>query len=149
MPGWPKDYRKPLFTDKTASQVELARLLKSAERGETELADPYAEHRQTPLADQVRNAAASGRLRQGEPLPSLRPLAEELRINRNTIAKAYSGLSDPEILELDRWIRANTLACLVLSRRGWSGGSKAGFLATSSSMRSRAGATPPTPRIIR
>jgi GntR family transcriptional regulator len=51
------------------------------------------------LADQIRYAAASGRLRPGEPLPSLRPLAEELRINRNTIAKAYSELEMQGIIE--------------------------------------------------
>ncbi len=51
------------------------------------------------LADQIRYAAASGRLRPGEPLPSLRPLAEELRINRNTIAKAYAELENQGILE--------------------------------------------------
>ncbi len=51
------------------------------------------------LADQVRYAAASGRLRPGDPLPSLRPLAEELRINRNTIAKAYSELETQGIIE--------------------------------------------------
>jgi GntR family transcriptional regulator len=51
------------------------------------------------LADQIRYAAASGRLRPGEPLPSLRPLAEELRINRNTIAKAYSELEAQGIIE--------------------------------------------------
>ncbi len=51
------------------------------------------------LADQVRYAAASGRLRPGEPLPSLRPLAEELRINRNTIAKAYAELESQGIIE--------------------------------------------------
>src|SRR5207237_7434382 len=51
------------------------------------------------LADQVRYAAASGRLRPGEPLPSLRPLAEELRLNRNTIAKAYSELEAQGIIE--------------------------------------------------
>ena len=51
------------------------------------------------LADQIRYAAASGRLRAGEPLPSLRPLAEELRINRNTIAKAYSELEGQGIIE--------------------------------------------------
>jgi GntR family transcriptional regulator len=51
------------------------------------------------LADQVRYAAASGRLRPGDPLPSLRPLAEELRINRNTIAKAYSELEAQGIIE--------------------------------------------------
>ncbi len=51
------------------------------------------------LADQVRYEAASGRLRPGDPLPSLRPLAEELRINRNTIAKAYSELETQGIIE--------------------------------------------------
>ena len=51
------------------------------------------------LADQVRYGAASGRLRPGEPLPSLRPLAEELRINRNTIAKAYAELEAQGIIE--------------------------------------------------
>src|SRR5215467_14941861 len=51
------------------------------------------------LADQIRYAAAAGRLRPGEPLPSLRPLAEELRINRNTIAKAYAQLESQGIIE--------------------------------------------------
>jgi GntR family transcriptional regulator len=51
------------------------------------------------LADQVRYAAASGRLRPGDPLPALRPLAEELRINRNTIAKAYAELENQGIIE--------------------------------------------------
>ena len=51
------------------------------------------------LADQLRYAAASGRLRPGEPLPSLRPLAEELRINRNTIAKAYAELEGQGLIE--------------------------------------------------
>src|SRR5947207_4276016 len=51
------------------------------------------------LADQIRYAAASGRLRPGEPLPALRPLAEELRINRNTIAKAYTELESQGIIE--------------------------------------------------
>ena len=51
------------------------------------------------LADQIRYAAASGRLRSGEALPSLRPLAEELRINRNTIAKAYAELEGQGIIE--------------------------------------------------
>jgi GntR family transcriptional regulator len=51
------------------------------------------------LADQVRYAAASGKLRPGDPLPALRPLAEELRINRNTIAKAYAELDTQGIIE--------------------------------------------------
>ena len=51
------------------------------------------------LADQIRYAAASGRLRPGDPLPSLRPLAEELRINRNTIARAYAELEAQGLIE--------------------------------------------------
>jgi GntR family transcriptional regulator len=51
------------------------------------------------LVDQVRYAAASGALRPGEPLPSIRPLAEELRVNRNTIAKAYSELESQGVIE--------------------------------------------------
>jgi GntR family transcriptional regulator len=50
------------------------------------------------LVDQVRYAAASGALRPGEPLPSIRPLAEELRVNRNTIAKAYAELENQGII---------------------------------------------------
>ena len=51
------------------------------------------------LADQIRYAAASGRLKPDEPLPALRPLAEELRINRNTIAKAYAELESQGLIE--------------------------------------------------
>jgi len=51
------------------------------------------------LVDQVRYAAASGVLRPGESLPGIRPLAEELRVNRNTIAKAYAELEGQGVIE--------------------------------------------------
>jgi GntR family transcriptional regulator len=51
------------------------------------------------LVDQIRYAAAAGSLRPGEPLPSIRPLAEELRVNRNTIAKAYAELESQGVIE--------------------------------------------------
>lgn len=51
------------------------------------------------LADQVKTAAASGALRAGESLPSIRPLAEELRVNRNTVAKAYAELEAQGVIE--------------------------------------------------
>ena len=35
----------------------------------------------------------------GEPLPSIRPLAEELRVNRNTVAKAYAELESQGVIE--------------------------------------------------
>jgi GntR family transcriptional regulator len=52
------------------------------------------------LVDQVRYAAASGALRSGDLLPSIRPLAEELRVNRNTIAKAYTELESQGVIEI-------------------------------------------------
>jgi GntR family transcriptional regulator len=51
------------------------------------------------LVDQVRAAAASGALQPGDALPSIRPVAEELRVNRNTVAKAYSELESQGVIE--------------------------------------------------
>ena len=51
------------------------------------------------VVDQIKAAAASGALRPGEPLPSIRPLAEQLRINRNTVAKAYTELEGQGVIE--------------------------------------------------
>jgi len=51
------------------------------------------------VVDQVKAAAASGTLQCGEALPSIRPLAEELRVNRNTIAKAYTELESQGVIE--------------------------------------------------
>jgi GntR family transcriptional regulator len=51
------------------------------------------------LVDQVRYAAAAGGLRVGDALPSVRQLAEELRVNRNTVAKAYAELESQGVIE--------------------------------------------------
>src|SRR5580692_1894359 len=51
------------------------------------------------LVEQVRFAAASGAITPGEALPSIRPLAEELRLNRNTVAKAYAELESLGVIE--------------------------------------------------
>lgn len=45
------------------------------------------------IVDQVRLAVATHQLRTGDALPSVRALAEQLIINPNTVAKAYSELS--------------------------------------------------------
>jgi GntR family transcriptional regulator len=73
------------------------------------------------LVDQVKNAAASGAMKPGEPLPSIRPLAEELRVNRNTIAKAYSELETQGVIETivgkGCFLRANNSPLKKVARR--------------------------------
>ena len=51
------------------------------------------------LVEQVKVGTASGALRPGDALPSIRPLAEDLRVNRNTIAKAYAELERQGVIE--------------------------------------------------
>jgi len=51
------------------------------------------------VVDQIKSMAASGALRPGESLPSIRPLAEDLRLNRNTVAKAYAELESLGVIE--------------------------------------------------
>jgi GntR family transcriptional regulator len=51
------------------------------------------------VVDQIKAAAAAGTLQPGEILPSIRPLAEELRVNRNTVAKAYTELESQGVIE--------------------------------------------------
>jgi GntR family transcriptional regulator len=52
------------------------------------------------IVEQVKYAAAAGTLRPGDQLPSIRDLAERLRVNRNTIAKAYGELEHEGVVEL-------------------------------------------------
>ncbi|HWI65472.1 MAG TPA: GntR family transcriptional regulator [Symbiobacteriaceae bacterium] len=54
------------------------------------------------LVDQVRQAVASGVLRAGDRLPSVRDLAIELAVNPNTIAKAYQELERESVIETPR-----------------------------------------------
>ncbi len=52
------------------------------------------------LMEQVKHAIETGALRQGEQLPGIRPLAEQLVINPNTVAKAYRELEHAGVIEL-------------------------------------------------
>src|SRR6185436_4709965 len=52
------------------------------------------------LMEQVKHAIETGALRPGEQLPGIRPLAEELVINPNTVAKVYRELEHEGIIEL-------------------------------------------------
>ena len=52
------------------------------------------------LMEQVKHGIETGALRPGEQLPGIRPLAEQLVINPNTVAKAYRELEHEGIIEL-------------------------------------------------
>ena len=52
------------------------------------------------LMEQVKHSVETGALRPGEQLPGIRPLAEELVINPNTVAKAYRELEHEGVIEL-------------------------------------------------
>ena len=52
------------------------------------------------LMEQVKHAIETGALRPGEQLPGIRPLAEELVVNPNTIAKVYRELEHEGVIEL-------------------------------------------------
>ncbi len=62
----------------------------------------------TPLYAQleraIRVAIATGRLRVGDKLPTVRQLAVDLRINANTVAKVYGELERTGLLETRRGV---------------------------------------------
>jgi len=51
------------------------------------------------IAEQVRMAIATGKLRIGDQLPSVRALAEDLVLNPNTVARAYTDLTRDGLIE--------------------------------------------------
>ncbi len=65
------------------------------------------------LMQQIRHAAESGALQDGDQLPGIRTLAEELIVSPNTVAKAYAELEHEGLLEL----RQGSGAFLAIKRR--------------------------------
>ena len=51
------------------------------------------------IIDQIRFGIASGNLKTGEQLPTVRSLAVALKVNLNTVAKAYKELEIQNVLE--------------------------------------------------
>ena len=51
------------------------------------------------IIDQIRFGIASGSLKAGEQLPTVRALAVELMVNLNTVTKAYKELEIQNVLE--------------------------------------------------
>ena len=52
------------------------------------------------LIEQIKAAVSAGALKPGDQLPGIRPLAEELVVNPNTVAKAYRELEHEGVIEL-------------------------------------------------
>lgn len=52
----------------------------------------------TQIVNQVQSQLVSGILKQGDQLPTVRALAEELRVNFNTVARAYRILDEARII---------------------------------------------------
>ena len=51
------------------------------------------------IIDQIKFGIATGKLNIGEQLPTVRALAVELKVNLNTVAKAYKELEIQDVLE--------------------------------------------------
>jgi GntR family transcriptional regulator len=52
----------------------------------------------------VRAAIATGRLKAGDQLPTVRQLAVELRVNANTVARVYAELERSGVIETKRGV---------------------------------------------
>jgi GntR family transcriptional regulator len=52
----------------------------------------------------VRAAIATGRLKPGDQLPTVRQMAVELRVNANTVARVYSELERSGVIETKRGV---------------------------------------------
>jgi GntR family transcriptional regulator len=50
------------------------------------------------ITDQVRQLVTSGELKEGDQLPTVRQLATELRVNFNTVARAYRLLDEAGLI---------------------------------------------------
>jgi len=55
---------------------------------------PFAQ-----LIEQIKQAVSSGQLGPGEPLPSIRQLANDLELNNKTVAKAYRLLERDSVIQ--------------------------------------------------
>lgn len=70
------------------------------------------------LRNQIIVGIATDRIREGDPLPSVRQLAENIGINMHTVNKAYSVLKQEGFVKLDRR-KGAVIAVDVDSCRRW------------------------------
>ena len=68
----------------------------------------------TQLMNQIIMGIATSRLQEGDPLPSVRQLADTVGINMQTVNKAYSLLRQEGFVSIDR--RKGTVICLDVDK---------------------------------
>jgi GntR family transcriptional regulator len=69
------------------------------------------------LMEQVKHAVETGALKPGDQLPGIRPLAEQLVINANTVAKAYRELEHAGVIELRHGAGAFVASQAAISKK--------------------------------
>src|SRR6266852_1887983 len=69
------------------------------------------------LMEQVKDALETGAFRPGDPVPGIRPLAEELVINPNAVARAYRELEQERIIALRQGAAAGLVFTNELAER--------------------------------
>jgi GntR family transcriptional regulator len=78
----------------------------------------------TQIVRQMEQLVANGNLRQGDQLPTVRQVATELRINFNTVARAYRILDESGLISTQRgrgtyiWEEPAEEVLRLLSRQG-------------------------------
>ncbi|NND98762.1 MAG: GntR family transcriptional regulator [Pirellulaceae bacterium] len=68
------------------------------------------------IVDQIRFRIISGQMHAGDELPTIRGLAESLRVNPNTVARAYRELENDELVEKRR--TTGTFVCELPKKIG-------------------------------
>jgi DNA-binding transcriptional regulator YhcF (GntR family) len=73
------------------------------------------------LRDRVVAMMLDGELREGDPLPSVRQVASDLRVNPLTVLKSYQGLVDEQLIEkrrgLGMYVRPGARQLLLADER--------------------------------
>jgi GntR family transcriptional regulator len=84
-----------------------------------DVSDPRPVYRQ--IADEVRRCVAIGILKPDEPLPASRKLADELKVNANTVQHAYRTLEQEGAVYVKRGLGTFVSALAREHGRGKSG----------------------------
>ncbi|MFC3122249.1 GntR family transcriptional regulator [Agaribacter flavus] len=77
----------------------------------------------TQLIQQIKEAVAQGGLSPGDPLPSIRQLANDLEVNNKTISKAYKLLERDGVIQSrgyrGTFVHQNARESCLVNLNGW------------------------------